>query len=39
MTITKIKNRYVDLSCAPWIMHDFFAGNGLVVSLRRNYVV
>ena len=25
-----VKSKYIDLSAAPWTMHDFFAGSGLV---------
>ena len=27
---TKWKNQHIDLSSAPWRMHEFFAGSGLV---------
>lgn len=27
---TKCKNQHIDLSSAPWRMHEFFAGSGLV---------
>ena len=25
-----VKSKYIDLSAAPWTMHEFFAGSGLV---------
>ncbi len=28
--VTRLDNRLVDLSYAPWTMHEFFAGSGLV---------
>ena len=31
---TKHKKDTIDLSSAPWTMHEFFAGSGLVHSMR-----
>ena len=28
--MTRTKSIYIDLSNAPWTMHEFFAGSGLV---------
>ena len=28
--MTLSKSKYIDLSVAPWTMHEFFAGSGLV---------
>ncbi|MDR3121974.1 MAG: DNA cytosine methyltransferase [Clostridiales bacterium] len=30
MAVIQPIDRRVDLSCAPWTMHEFFAGSGLV---------
>lgn len=31
-----VKSKYIDLSAAPWTMHDFFAGSGLVGYAIKN---